>query len=65
MLDCNDRASEITMTSSLAASDNGSYTIKIPESSPSGTSLVNMSVVDDSVGQHQLCALDGRKLLLC
>jgi len=50
------------ITSTLAASENGSYTIKIPEKSPSGTSLVNMSVADDNVGQQQLCVSDGREL---
>ena len=65
MLDCNDPPSEITLISSLAASENGSYTIKIPENSPSGISLVNTSVVDDNVGQQRLCAWDGRELLLC
>ena len=57
MLDCNDRPSEITLTSSLAASENASYTIEIPENSPSGTSLLNMSVVDDDVGQQHSCVL--------
>ncbi|XP_068740239.1 protocadherin Fat 4-like [Montipora capricornis] len=57
VLDCNDRPSEITLTSSLAASENALYTIEISENSPSGTSLVNMSVVDDDVGQQHTCVL--------
>ena len=57
VFDCNDKPSEISFTSSLAISENRSYTIVIPENSPNGTSLVKMSVVDDDVGQQHNCLL--------
>ena len=57
VLDCNDRPSEIIFKSFLSVPDNVSYTIVIPENSPSGTSLANLSVVDEDVGQQHSCLL--------
>ena len=34
-----------------------SHTMVIPENSPSGTSLTNLSVVDEDVGQQHRCML--------
>ena len=61
VLDSNDRPSEIIFNSSLSVPDNTSYKIVIPENSPSGTSLANLSVVDEDVGQQHSCTLlEGR-----
>ena len=57
VLDSNDRPSEIILNSSLSIPDNVSYTVVIAENSPSGTSLTNLSVVDEDVGQQQRCML--------
>ena len=57
VLDSNDRPSEIILNSSLSIPDNVMYTVVIPENSPSGTSLTNLSVVDEDVGQQHRCML--------
>ncbi|KAJ7380336.1 hypothetical protein OS493_011059 [Desmophyllum pertusum] len=57
VLDCNDRPSAIFFNSSLSVHDNTSYKVVIPENSPSGTSLTNLSVVDEDVGQKHKCTL--------
>ena len=57
VLDSNDRPSEIILNSSLSIPDNVTYTVVIPENSPSGTSLTNLSVVDEDVGQQHRCML--------
>ena len=57
VLDSNDRPSEIILNSSLSIPDNVIYTVVIPENSPSGTSLTNLSVVDEDVGQQHRCML--------
>ena len=57
VLDSNDRPSEITLNSSLSIPDNVSHIVVIPENSPSGTSLTNLSVVDEDVGQQHRCML--------
>ena len=57
VLDSNDRPSGIILNSSLSIRDNVSYTVVIAENSPSGTSLTNLSVVDEDVGQQHRCML--------
>ena len=57
VLDSNDRPSDITFSSSLAVFDNTSYKIALPENSPSGTSLTNLSVIDQDVSQQHKCTL--------
>ena len=57
VLDSNDRPSEIILNSSLSIPDNVTYTVVIVENSPSGTSLTNLSVVDEDVGQQHRCVL--------
>ena len=55
VLDSNDRPSEIILNSSLSIPDNVTYTVVIAENSPTGTSLTNLSVVDEDVGQQHRC----------
>ena len=57
VLDSNDRPSEIILNSSLSIPDNVTYTVVIAENSPTGTSLTNLSVVDEDVGQQHRCML--------
>ena len=57
VLDSNDRPSEITLNSSLSIPNSVSHTVVIPEYSPTGTSLTNLSVVDEDVGQQHRCML--------
>lgn len=57
MLDSNDKPSFLNLTSSLATHGNTSYKIVIPENSPSGTSLLNVTVIDEDVGQQHSCML--------
>ena len=57
VLDSNDRPSEIILNSSLSIPDNVTYTVVIVENSPTGTSLTNLSVVDEDVGQQHRCML--------
>ena len=57
VLDSNDRPSEIILNSSLSMPNSVSHTMVIPENSPSGTSLTNLSVVDEDVGQQHRCML--------
>lgn len=57
VLDSNDAPSDITFDSSLAASDSISFSVVLPENSPSGTSLTNLSVVDDDKSQQHNCEL--------
>ena len=57
VLDSNDRPSEITLNSSLSIPNSVSHTVVIPEYSPTGTSLTNLSVVDEDVEQQHRCML--------
>ena len=57
VLDSNDRPSEITLNSSLWIPNSVSHTVVIPEYSPTGTSLTNLSVVDEDVEQQHRCML--------
>lgn len=57
VLDSNDHPSDIDFTSSLSVTDNTSFQIVIPENSPGGTSLTNLSVVDEDSGQQHNCKL--------
>lgn len=57
VLDSNDHPSDIDFTSSLSVTDNTSFQIVIPENSPGGTSLANLSVVDEDSGQQHNCKL--------
>lgn len=57
VLDSNDRPSDIIFNSSLSVTDSTSYQIVIPENSQSGTSLMNLSVVDEDFGQQHSCEL--------
>lgn len=57
VLDSNDAPSDITFSSSLSAPDNTSFSIVLPENSPSGTSLTNLSVVDEDLSQQHNCEL--------
>ena len=57
MLDSNDKPSFLNLTSSLATHGNTSYKIVILENSPSGTSLLNVTVIDEDVGQQHSCML--------
>ena len=57
VLDSNDRPSEIILNSSLSIPNNVTYTVVIAENSPTGTSLTNLSVVDEDVGQQHRCML--------
>lgn len=57
VLDSNDVPSDITFSSSLSAPDNTSFSVVLPENSPSGTSLANLSVVDQDISQQHNCEL--------
>ena len=57
VLDSNDAPSDIAFNSSLSAPDSISFSAVLPENSPSGTSLTNLSVVDEDKSQQHNCEL--------
>ena len=57
VLDSNDAPSAITFNSSWSAPDSISFSVVLPENSPSGTSLTNLSVVDEDKSQQHNCEL--------